>query len=146
SWSFLIWGLLHGFGLAVNHGVETLWPRRGKMRPKHVLARVGGVLLTFHFACLTWIFFRCDSTSQALEVLAGIGRGSIEIVNIPWPVPVILALTFLAQWLPDNWYQRAETWFASWPATAQAAALSAVALAIAWTSRTAVSQFIYFKF
>jgi D-alanyl-lipoteichoic acid acyltransferase DltB (MBOAT superfamily) len=146
SWTFLIWGLLHGFGLAVNHAAEALWPRRGKQRPKHVLVRIAGVLLTFHFVCITWIFFRCDSTQQALEVLSGIARGSTELINIPRPVPVLLVLALLAQWLPDDWYQRAESWFATWPATAQAAALSGVALLIAWTSHTAVTQFIYFKF
>ena len=146
SWTFLIWGLLHGFGLAVNHAAEALWPRRGKQRPRHLLARIAGVVLTFHFVCITWIFFRCDSASQAGEILAGMARGSTELINIPWPVPVLLALALLAQWLPDHGYRRAENWFAGWPAAAQAAALAGVALLIAWTSHTAVTQFIYFKF
>jgi len=59
---------------------------------------------------------------------------------------VMLVLAMLAQWLPDNWYQRAESGFAKLPATAQAAALAVVAMLIAWTSHTAVTQFIYFKF
>lgn len=146
SWSFLIWGMLHGFGLAVNHAADALWPRRGKQSPKHLMARIAGVLLTFHFVCLTWIFFRCDSMQQAWEVITGLARGSTELINIPWPVPVLIGLALLAQWLPANWYQRAETWYAEWPAAAQAAALSGVALLIAWTSRSAVTQFIYFKF
>jgi D-alanyl-lipoteichoic acid acyltransferase DltB (MBOAT superfamily) len=144
SWTFLLWGLLHGIGLAVNHAAETLWPRRGKTN--HLVARIGGVLLTFHFVCFTWIFFRCDSTEQAWEILAGIARGGTDLVNIPWQVPTLIILALLAQWLPVNWYQRAETWFARWPATAQAAALAGITLLIAWTSRAAVTQFIYFKF
>lgn len=108
--------------------------------------RIAGVVLTFHFVCLTWVLFRCDSTQQAMEVLEGIGRGTTDLVNIPWPVPVMLVVAMLAQWLPDIWYQRAENEFARWPATAQAAALSVVAMLIAWTSHTAVTQFIYFKF
>ena len=146
SWTFLIWGLLHGLGLAVNHAAEALWPRRGRQKPKLFLARVAAVLLTFHFVCLTWIFFRCDSTRQAFEIFAGLARGGTGLINIPWPVPVLLTLVLLAQWLPENWYQRAETLFAGWPAPVQAMALSGVALLIAWSSRSAVSQFIYFKF
>jgi D-alanyl-lipoteichoic acid acyltransferase DltB (MBOAT superfamily) len=146
SWSFLGWGMLHGFGLAVNHATETLWPRRGKQHPKHILMRIAGVVLTFHFVCLTWLFFRCDSTQQVFEILAGIARGTTEIVNIPWQVPVMICVTLLAQWLPANWYQRAENGFARWPATVQAATLASVAFLIAWTSHTAVTQFIYFKF
>lgn len=146
SWTFLIWGLLHGIGLAVNHAAEALWPRRGKQRPKHLPARIAGVVLTFHFVCLTWVFFRCDSWRQAWQLLSGLARGTTGLINIPWPVPVLLVAALLAQWWPENWYQRGETQFARWPAPAQAAALSCVALFIAWTSRTTVTQFIYFKF
>jgi len=146
SWTFLFWGLLHGFGLAVNHAAEVIWPRRGKAQPKMLAARIGGVLLTFNYVCLAWVFFRCDSTQQVMEVLGGLGRASLGIINIPWPVPVLIALTLLAQWWPANWYQRIEQRFAAWPAVAQAGALSAVALLIAWTSRAGVAQFIYFKF
>ena len=146
SWTFLIWGMLHGLGLAVNHGAEALWPRRGTKRPRHLLLRIGSVLLTFHFVCVTWIFFRCDSTQGALDILASIAGGSMGLVNIPWPVPAMLVLALAAQWLPDNWYQRTENTFARLPAVAQAAALSAVAMLIAWTSHTSVAQFIYFKF
>jgi alginate O-acetyltransferase complex protein AlgI len=146
SWTFLIWGLLHGIGLAVNHAAEALWPRRGKLHPKHLIARVAGAVLTFHFVCLTWVFFRCDSWQQALQLLSGLSRATTGLINIPWPVPVLVAVALLAQWWPADWYQRAETLFAKWPAPAQAAALSGVALLIAWTSRATVIQFIYFKF
>ena len=104
-------------------------------------------MLTFHFVCLTWIFFRCDSIAAGLELLSGhrarhngVGEHSLAGARDSrrW--------LMLAQWLPENWYQRGETWFARWPATAQAAALAGVALLIAWTSHTAVTQFIYFKF
>jgi hypothetical protein len=104
------------------------------------------VLLTFHFVCITWIFFRCDSTEQALDILRAIAQGTTELVNIPWPVWVMIISAMLAQWLPDAWYHRAEIGFAKWPATAQAAALAVVAMFIIWTSHTAVTQFIYFKF
>jgi alginate O-acetyltransferase complex protein AlgI len=146
SWNFLIWGMMHGAGLAVNHASDAIWPRRGKQKPRHLVLRIGAVLLTFHFVCITWIFFRCDSTQQALDILSAIAQGTTELVNIPWPVWVMIATAMLAQWLPDKWYQRAEMGFAKWPATAQAAALSLVAMFIAWTSHTAVTQFIYFKF
>ncbi len=146
SWTFLIWGLLHGFGLAVNHAAEAVWPRRGKQSPKRLFARIGGALLTFHFVCLTWIFFRCDSLEQVHEILIGLTRWSTDLVNIPWPIPVLIGLAILAQWWPDNWQRWTENRFALWPSTAQAVALSGVAFLIAWTSHTAVTQFIYFKF
>ena len=49
SWTFLIWGLLHGFGLAVNHAAEALWPRRGKQRPKHLAGPDRGCRADFPF-------------------------------------------------------------------------------------------------
>jgi alginate O-acetyltransferase complex protein AlgI len=146
SWTFLIWGLLHGIGLGVNHAVEAIWPRRGKQSPRRLIVRIGSVLLTFHFVCLTWIFFRCDSVPQVHEIFVGLTRWSTDLVNIPWPIPVLIGLALLAQWWPENWQRWTENRLALWPATAQAVALSGMAFLIAWTSHTAVTQFIYFKF
>jgi len=65
--TFVIWGLLHGLGLAAHH----LWRERtqGSMRP---LNGWGGRLLTYLFVCFTWVFFRAGSLPTALIVLGKI--------------------------------------------------------------------------
>jgi D-alanyl-lipoteichoic acid acyltransferase DltB (MBOAT superfamily) len=66
SWNFVVWGGLHGLALA-GHKV---WRGEAK-RDEHRLNPLA-VLVTFHFVCLTWIFFRADDFDTAWRVLTGI--------------------------------------------------------------------------
>jgi alginate O-acetyltransferase complex protein AlgI len=63
SWTFVVWGLMHGFGVTVVHAVQRM---SGAARQ---LPRAVGVLLTFHFVTLAWIFFRAPTVGQATRML-----------------------------------------------------------------------------
>ncbi|CAN5183897.1 MBOAT family protein [soil metagenome] len=72
SWSFLLWGGLHGCFLVINR----LWSESRVGRGVNVLADrisyVGGIwtafcwLLTFHCVCLAWCFFRLSNLAESL--------------------------------------------------------------------------------
>lgn len=64
SWTFVLWGLLHGLGLAAH----KLWmERKGKtVAPFH---GVVGWVSTYIFVCLTWVFFRADDFRTAMIIL-----------------------------------------------------------------------------
>jgi D-alanyl-lipoteichoic acid acyltransferase DltB (MBOAT superfamily) len=57
GWTFILWGALHGGGLATNH----LW-RRTQVR----IPRLLGWWLTVAVVLLGWVLFRATSLSQAL--------------------------------------------------------------------------------
>ena len=63
SWTFVIWGTLHGLALCVHKAVAK--SRRDK---KHLPAPVP-ILINNIFVCLCWIFFRADRFGTALCVL-----------------------------------------------------------------------------
>jgi alginate O-acetyltransferase complex protein AlgI len=65
NWTFLIWGVLHGVGVAASRLQERL-ALRGLRPPRWIL-----ILLTFHIVALLWIFFRARDFSSALAVLSG---------------------------------------------------------------------------
>ncbi|MGB5093090.1 MAG: MBOAT family protein [Parvibaculum sp.] len=82
AWTFVIWGTLHGAMLAVERvlrrGLEELAPAQTEAGglltmlgngASHIL----GVIWTFHFVCLAWIFFRADSLASAINYIAGFG-------------------------------------------------------------------------
>lgn len=71
--TFLFWGGLHGAGLVVYN----LWKKWGGIRLPGVIAR----LLTFHFVCLAWIFFRADSLSDTATVLGNISDSSLTSLS-----------------------------------------------------------------
>jgi len=61
---FVIWGALHGVGLAFEkfiHSVVSI--------PKNKLTRIFGVIITFHFVCFSWIFFRADNMTVVSSML-----------------------------------------------------------------------------
>jgi D-alanyl-lipoteichoic acid acyltransferase DltB (MBOAT superfamily) len=61
--NFLIWGAIHGSGLILSGAVERFF---GKPL---IGSRTFSTLLTFHYVSFAWIFFRCPSFSDALDLL-----------------------------------------------------------------------------
>jgi alginate O-acetyltransferase complex protein AlgI len=89
SWTFVIWGLLHGAMLAGERalGVDEL--RRDGMSTLEKLVRG---LVTFHLVCLTWVFFRAPSATQAFDMLRGMVTLRSGQTITATPVLVLVAL------------------------------------------------------
>lgn len=71
---FLIWGFMHGVGLAVVHGFQRWagsWTESTRQfwAGLHWLTASLSWLLTFHFVTLLWIFFRADDLPRSLEII-----------------------------------------------------------------------------
>ena len=90
NWTFLIWGAMHALALTADHN----W------RLTRAYERINGYftykaiawLVTFHFVCLTWIFFRSPSLDEAQAFLAGLWSDNGAGVTLPWIVgPLLLA-------------------------------------------------------
>ena len=89
AWSFVIWGGIHGGGLAlqrwwsgrrpVPRAAAGEWARGG--RHGAALRRAACWLLTFHVVCLAWVFFRAPDPPAAFALL---GR-----LATPGPAPLV---------------------------------------------------------
>ncbi len=69
SWSFVLWGGLHGLYLVVNRAWDACPLRKLLPSPRTVggvLWRVVCVGLTFHCVCLAWCFFRLTVLADSL--------------------------------------------------------------------------------
>jgi alginate O-acetyltransferase complex protein AlgI len=146
AWTFVMWGLLHGIGLAVVRGVESLRKRFGWQTTNAIWSNAGAVFVTFHFVCMTWIFFRAESFDQAFAVFRSLGTFTTNTENLPLPILLIIALTFAAQWLPDNWQSRLQRAFVWLPAPAQAMLLAGLAMGLYLIASSDVVPFIYARF
>jgi D-alanyl-lipoteichoic acid acyltransferase DltB (MBOAT superfamily) len=89
NWTFVAWGGLHGAYLAV----ERLFGVRGDEQATG-LKRIARQVLTFHFVCLAWIFFRATSFDAAFEMLRGIFTGGFVIAR-PHLLPILGALAVI---------------------------------------------------
>ncbi|MCA7011787.1 MBOAT family protein [Dickeya dadantii] len=72
SISYVFWGAIHGVGLIAYNGWSNF-----KITRRFPVPGVVARLLTFHFVCLAWIFFRSDNVSVALNMLSVIGHADI---------------------------------------------------------------------
>ncbi len=75
SWNFVIWGGLHGVFLSVHKFFSkgkkiqlSVYPTSHKTRLNWMLKS----FITFNLVCLTWIFFRAQTTSGAFDYIGRI--------------------------------------------------------------------------
>lgn len=81
SWTFVMWGGLHGFYLVVNHAWRSVFSDR---IPTHGVSahiyHLAAILLTFLCVVVAWVFFRAESFSSAILMLNGcFGYGGISL-------------------------------------------------------------------
>lgn len=75
AWTYVLWGGLHGFGLAVCHAWRDWAGKRGLHMPG-MLAR--GMTLSFVLIC--WVIFRASSWDAAKHIFGGMsGQGGLEL-------------------------------------------------------------------
>lgn len=69
--NFILWGVWHGLGLFIQNRWSDFAKKRFNINnPRAQTAlHVGGVLLTFHFAALGWVFFALSEPALSFHVL-----------------------------------------------------------------------------
>lgn len=72
SWSFIIWGFLHGLYLGVNHGFRALCgPALTERLDRSRLFGVASWLITMLAVIMAWVLFRAETLQGAYRVLQG---------------------------------------------------------------------------
>jgi D-alanyl-lipoteichoic acid acyltransferase DltB (MBOAT superfamily) len=75
TWNFVIWGLWHGLGLFIHNR----WAEFNKTRSvikNQKLANLLGILITFHYVLLGWVWFALPTLDQALRTFIIMFGGS----------------------------------------------------------------------
>jgi len=138
SWTFVIWGGLHGVYLLV-------WRLRGRRPPRRGLARWAAIAVTFHQALFAWIFFRAGTLRHAGEVLRALVRpGPLFrdplLANAVLPLLLLIAVEIAKDPLQlDEWLLERRA------GVALALGLAVVGLVVLFSAQAGLS-FIYFQF
>lgn len=154
AWTFVIWGGIHGGGLAV----ERAWPAvlarflprsqstnavRFPTPVKNAAARV----VTFHAICLAWVFFRAPDVGTAFAVLGRLFAGGPSTGIVTPTIVLVIVAVLATQWIPREFGAYLRTAFVTLPAYAQGITLGVMLLVIAAMSGGhGVAPFIYFRF
>lgn len=110
NWTFVVWGGLHGVGLAVNH----IWEQRGFRLPRPI-----AWLLTMLFVMACWVLFRAPDFTTAGQVLASMagahGVGSVSLNTDPFRAMAIGAVVATVGLTSQGFalhFLKPRTWFA----------------------------------
>jgi D-alanyl-lipoteichoic acid acyltransferase DltB (MBOAT superfamily) len=148
AWTFVIWGAIHGVGLAVERFRSDRRRAAGRPEPADTAVRRWvGRLITFNVVCFAWIFFRADSVGRAGDVLAQLvtawGRPSPLVTG---SVLLAIAVGIGSQYVPGSVVTGAAARFRALPLPAQATAVALLLTVIDVLGPTGVAPFIYFRF
>ena len=143
SWSFAVWGALHGIGLAT----ARLWQsQQGRSVATSTLSRSVRIVVTFHFVAFALIFFRAPDLTSAWAVLSRIASLSFSFSNVSAPLLLVLAVGLLAHYIPKLWYEKSLEFFVKAPFYAQAAVLLLLVFGLQSVISSGATPFIYTKF
>jgi D-alanyl-lipoteichoic acid acyltransferase DltB (MBOAT superfamily) len=136
GWTFVLWGGLHGIGLAAG----AVWRGAGIRLPGWV-----AVPLTFLFVVFCWVLFRAPTLEAALNVYQGLlgwaGPGSVPKQQTLTLLAACAAIAFLGPTSQRVAFDLVRP--ARWTAVAGGIALVAILIQL---NRAQRYQFIYFQF
>jgi D-alanyl-lipoteichoic acid acyltransferase DltB (MBOAT superfamily) len=146
SWTFVFWGFLHGIGLAITRAFQRVRrPGPSPSRPS-LPGRVLCVVLTFHYVCFAWIFFRAPTFQQAVVILKQLATLTTFHPNLPKLLLALLGVGIASHYVPRALYERARIGFTTLPTPVQGAVLFMVAVVLHEAASTAAMPFVYFQF
>ena len=144
SWTFVVWGGLHGLYLAVERALRSRFP---DYRPAG-LALFGLGLLTFALVNITWVFFRAKTFDGAWLVLKGMFGLNANAVPIVPAVDLLAVGVIVGGLVAAHWLMRRRTLesaIAQVPAPVLTAVWACLAFAVA-IEQGSGNAFIYFQF
>src|SRR6184192_2160387 len=146
AWTFVVWGLLHGSYLVIEHASRALIGERAWTENFAVKLLLG--LVTYGAVCLAWVFFRASDFTIATRMLGGMFGGhphgdAILATREMLEIGLVTACMILVHSsLRDINVETAVTRLPRWVVTS-AWALMACAIILTQGSSNA---FIYFQF
>lgn len=150
SWNFVLWGVLHGVALAVHKFWMSLTGRK-KGEQSHGIRRFFGVVVTFHFVCFCWIFFRNADFATSVDMLRQIFtvfRPQLlpQLLAGYWEVFALMGLGYMLHFLPDNWERACTKTVIRLPLLGKAVLMIALIYLVIQMKSSDIQPFIYFQF
>ena len=150
SLTFVAWGGLHGLALAAHKLWRTVL-RRDRHYESRGWKRLLGVVVTFHFVAIGWVFFRSDSFETAFVMLRCIAtdfRPELlpQVIGGYSYVFMLIALGYLTHFIP----QRADELFVGLLRRGRVVGCALFIVAVIYlviqVKNSVIQPFIYFQF
>jgi D-alanyl-lipoteichoic acid acyltransferase DltB (MBOAT superfamily) len=143
SWTFVIWGALHGVALAATR----MWQRsRPEHPPSSRAPRWIATAMTFHFVCFAWIFFRAPTLAHATLVLRQLAHGAWTMDHIAPKVVLVLAAAMALHLFPRRGETLIRDAFVRTSPVVRGLVLAAAAVLLHLASSAKPEPFVYGQF
>jgi D-alanyl-lipoteichoic acid acyltransferase DltB (MBOAT superfamily) len=147
SWKFVVWGGLHGIGLIVH----KLYLKLKLPFADAKWAKILGILITFHFVAILWVFFRADSYGSAIDSLRQIFCNMDLAFVAPFAKVrglflVILAIGIITHFIPLKYKEFALEKFTNLHFAFKFIIILVVIQLVLQLQSENVTPFIYFQF
>jgi D-alanyl-lipoteichoic acid acyltransferase DltB (MBOAT superfamily) len=145
SWNFVLWGGLHGVALVLDKAwINTRFAR------SHIV-RFFSTIVTFHFVCFSWIFFRSRDFENSLTIIKRITSSFHGSLFGHWiaeyrVIALLIVIGFLAHWQPDSWEKSYRNFLARLPLPLQSLIMALVIWILFQARSSDIQPFIYFQF
>jgi D-alanyl-lipoteichoic acid acyltransferase DltB (MBOAT superfamily) len=147
AWKFVIWGALHGGMLAVERMLSgRASGAAGETEHRAPWRRALGILFTFHFVCLCWIFFRADNATRAGDFLMGLANWSQPASLLTPFLGSLIAFGLLIQFTSPDLLEQLDRLYHRIPTWAVGVLTGIALLLIEAVGGDSSAPFIYFQF
>ena len=118
SWNFIIWGAIHGVGLGIHKIWILLTDKSFAAFNQSRIYKIISGILTFHFVCFAWIFFKAEDLEIAKEMIYQIfnnfdisvfGPFYDNYKGVVWMILVAMVLHLIPDNLADKVIARTKT-------------------------------------
>ena len=149
--NFVAWGGMHGLALASHKFFRSEVLHHDKHYYSHGIRRLLAILLTFHFICFTFIFFRNVSFDKSIimiqqmcynmhfELLGGILNGYKYVM-------LLILVGYICHFLPRAWKDKGIFVLQRGGIVACSVLLIAVIYLVIQVKSSTIQPFIYFQF
>lgn len=139
--NFLIWGLMHGVALSV----QKTWSIQSKERKKRrgpgrkKFFQTLGIVSTFFFVTLGWVFFKTETPAQAFNVISQIFTDfqgeALPALLSGYAIPLLLMTAgYIWHFLPDRYGDILRLKYDGFPLPLKVAVV-AVVISLVWLSQ-----------
>lgn len=147
AWKFIIWGGMHGLGLAVH---KCLKDRLGRI-PDTWLVKALSWSVTMLYVSLLFVFFRADNFVDAWLIIKNIFTNFdiaylLPFVQVRYVWLIMVAFIIAVHSLPTHFYNRASQWFVESPFAVRLIIFIIAAQLVVQFMSEDVTPFIYFQF
>ncbi len=149
---FIIWGALHGVALGIHKFYQSLnFKTTIQSSAMQFILRIGSVLLTFHFVCFCWIFFRATSLEAVWEMIDQIVNHFTPSIFFDFivgykAITFLMLIGFVLHFMPGSTEKKAEAWVTKLPLYGKALVLVSIIVLVIQTKSAGIQPFIYFQF